>query len=306
MRVVLGPNRYGKAEVRLVRVARDGGVHHLKDVTVSTALSGDMEAVHLTGDNATVLPTDTQKNTVYAFAGKHGVAEIEDFAILLARHYVESQPAVHHARVEVEEHFWDRIPVPATATGPGAGDRRHSFVRSGRETRTCLVHHDSDGTVTVVSGLKDLVVLNSTDSEFSGFAEDEYTTLRPTADRVLATEVTARWRHAPGGTGGRAAYGESYDEVRRHLVEAFAGTYSLSLQQTLYAMGERVLNARDEVCEVRLAMPNKHHFTVDLTPFGMDNPNEVFYAADRPYGLIEGAVLRDDALDTPGARFAWE
>lgn len=91
--------------------------------------------------------------------------------------------------------------------------------------------------------------------------------------------------------------------MRRHLLGAFAETYSLSLQQTLYAMGERVLNAREEVCEVRLAMPNKHHFLVDLTPFGLDNPNEVFYAADRPYGLIEGSVLRDDA---PDARFAWE
>ncbi|MER5625354.1 factor-independent urate hydroxylase [Streptosporangium sp. NPDC002544] len=308
MPVVLGPNRYGKAETRLVRVVRDGDVHHIKDVTVGSALSGDMEAVHLTGDNAAVLPTDTQKNTVYAFARKHGVAQIEDFAILLARHYVDSQPTVHHARVEIEEYFWDRIPVNGDSA-PGAG---HSFVRSGRETRTCVVHHDRDGTTTVVSGLRDLVVLNSTGSEFSGFAQDEYTTLKPTRDRVLATEVSARWRHLPGvpphgdSLGDSLAdshYGESYDEVRRCLLGAFAETYSLSLQQTLYAMGERVLNTRKEVCEVRLAMPNKHHFLVDLTPFGLDNPNEVFYAADRPYGLIEGSVLRDD---TPDARFAWE
>ncbi|WP_433377023.1 factor-independent urate hydroxylase [Streptosporangium sp. CA-115845] len=304
MPVVLGPNRYGKAETRLVRVVRDGDVHHIKDVTVGSALSGDMEAVHLTGDNAAVLPTDTQKNTVYAFARKHGVAQIEDFAILLARHYVDSQPTVHHARVEIEEHFWDRIPV----NGDSAPGAEHSFVRSGRETRTCVVHHDRDGTTTVVSGLRDLVVLNSTGSEFSGFAQDEYTTLKPTRDRVLATEVSARWRHLPGvpphgDSSGDSPYGESYDEVRRCLLGAFAETYSLSLQQTLYAMGERVLNTRKEVCEVRLAMPNKHHFLVDLTPFGLDNPNEVFYAADRPYGLIEGSVLRDD---TPDARFAWE
>ncbi|MEU0480666.1 factor-independent urate hydroxylase [Streptosporangium sp. NPDC006013] len=308
MPVVLGPNRYGKAETRLVRVVRDGDVHHIKDVTVGSALSGDMEAVHLTGDNVAVLPTDTQKNTVYAFARKHGVAQIEDFAILLARHYVDSQPTVHHARVEIEEYFWDRIPVNGDSA-PGTG---HSFVRSGRETRTCVVHHDRDGTTTVVSGLRDLVVLNSTGSEFSGFAQDEYTTLKPTRDRVLATEVSARWRHLPGvpphgdSSGDSLAdshYGESYDEVRRCLLGAFAETYSLSLQQTLYAMGERVLNTRKEVCEVRLAMPNKHHFLVDLTPFGLDNPNEVFYAADRPYGLIEGSVLRDD---TPDARFAWE
>jgi urate oxidase len=298
MTVVLGPNRYGKAETRLVRVVRDGAVHHLKDVTVGSALSGDMEDVHLTGDNAAVLTTDAQKNTVYALARKHGVAEVEDFAILLARHYVESQPTVHHARVEIEEYFWDRIPV-ADDSAPGMEGKQHSFVRSGRETRTCVVHHDTDGTTTVVSGLKDLVVLNSTDSEFYGYIEDEYTTLPPTKDRILATAVTARWRHLSE----TSPYGESYAEVRRGLLGAFAETYSLSLQQTLYAMGERVLNTREELCEVRLAMPNKHHFLVDLTPFGLDNPNEVFHAADRPYGLIEGAVLRDDA---PDARFAWE
>ncbi|WP_326821364.1 factor-independent urate hydroxylase [Streptosporangium sp. NBC_01756] len=299
MAVILGPNRYGKAETRVVRVVRDGGVHRIKDVNVSSALSGDMDEVHLSGDNSAVLPTDTQKNTAYVFARKYGLEQIEDFALLLARHYVDSQPAVHHARVEIEEYLWDRIPLP----GPQA--ERHSFVRSGRETRTCVVHHDRDGTTTVVSGLKDLVVLNSTGSEFSGFAVDEYTTLRPATDRVLATEVSAGWRHVPGASpaGGSAGFGESYSEVRRCLLEAFADTHSLSLQQTLYAMGRRVLETRGEICEVRLAMPNKHHFPVDLTPFGLDNPGEVFYAADRPYGLIEGVVLDDG---TPAAPSAWE
>jgi len=298
MSVVLGPNRYGKAETRVVRVVRDGSVHHLKDLNVSTSLSGEMTAVHLTGDNANVLPTDSQKNTVFAFARKYGIDQIEEFALLLARHFVDSQPAVHHARVEIEEYFWDRIPEH---TGPHAGLRRrqHSFARSGGETRTCVVHHDRDGTSTVVSGLKDLVVLNSTGSEFHGFAVDEYTTLRPVDDRVLATEISARWRHAGLGS----SYAKSYQEVRRCLLETFAETHSLSLQQTLYAMGRRALETRREICDIRFSMPNRHHFLVDLTPFGLDNDNEVFYAADRPYGLIEGSVLREDA---PDAGFAWE
>ncbi|MFI6388145.1 factor-independent urate hydroxylase [Nonomuraea sp. NPDC050540] len=291
MPVILGPNRYGKAETRVVRVVRDGGVHHIKDINVSSALSGDMADVHLTGSNAAVLPTDTQKNTAFAFARKHGVDQIEDFALLLARHYVDSQPTIGHARVEIEEYAWRRIPV--------SGEHRHSFVRDGQEVRTCVVHHDRDGRTTVVSGLKDLVVLNSTGSEFHGYIEDAYTTLKPTTDRILATAVSAGWRH----TGEASSFGTSYDEVRRCLLEAFADTHSLSLQQTLYAMGRRVLDTREEVCEIRFAMPNKHHFLVDLAPFGLDNDNEVYYAADRPYGLIEGAVLRDDA---PEAAFAWE
>ncbi|MCF6475446.1 urate oxidase [Nonomuraea sp. MG754425] len=287
MTVRLGANRYGKAETRLVRVVREGPVHHVKDVNVSTSLSGDMEAVHLTGDNAAVLPTDSQKNTVYAFARRHGVGQIEEFALLLARHFVASQPSIHHARVEIEEYGWNRA-------GP------HSFVRDGGEVRTCVVHHDRDGRSTVLSGLKDLVVMNSTGSEFHGYIVDEYTTLQPTTDRILATAVAARWRHTEPDA---APYGTSYAEVRRCLIEAFAGTHSLSLQQTLYTMAERALTACPEVCEVRLAMPNRHHFPVDLSPFGLDNENEVFYAADRPYGLIEGGVLREDA---PDAGFAWE
>ncbi|GII76105.1 uricase [Sphaerisporangium rufum] len=295
MAVVLGPNRYGKAETRVVRVAREGEVHHLKDCTVSIALSGAMEAVHLAGDNAAVLPTDSQKNTVYAFAREHGIGEIEEFALLLARHFVDSQQAVHHARVAIDEHAWVR-------RGP------HSFVRDGTEVRTCLVHHDRDGTSSVVSGLRDLVLLNSTGSEFHGFATDRYTTLAPATDRVLATAVTAGWRHAGPGTGSSAdsyasSYADSYTGARECLLEAFAGTHSLSLQQTLYAMGRRVLERRPELCEVRLALPNRHHFLVDLAPFGLDNPGEVYYAADRPYGLIEGTVLDDAA---PPAGPAWD
>ncbi|WP_433230570.1 factor-independent urate hydroxylase [Actinomadura formosensis] len=284
MAIVLGSNRYGKAETRLVRVTRDGGTHRLKDVNVSISLSGAMRDVHLTGDNSAVLPTDTQKNTVFAFAKKHGIAAIEDFGLLLARHFVASQPAITHARVEIHEYGWRRI---------GGG---HSFVRDGGEVRTALVHGDAEAE-TVVSGLADLVVLNSTGSEFHGFARDEYTTLEPADDRVLATAVTARWRHRDTN----AAWDASYAAARDALLKAFAETHSLSLQQTLYQMGRRVLEGRHGICEIRLSLPNKHHFLVDLEPFGLKNDNEVYFAADRPYGLIEGTVRTDDAPDAPSA-----
>jgi urate oxidase len=286
--IILGPNRYGKAETRVVRVTRHGDAHHIKDLNVSTALSGDMAEVHLSGDNAAVLATDTQKNTVHAFARKHGVGAIEDFALLLARHFVDSQPSIHGARVAIEEYSWERN----AASG-------HSFVRSGRETRTCVVHYDGSD-AWVVSGLADLVVLNTTNSEFWGYIKDEYTTLPETRDRILATAVNASWRHtASDGDGG---FDKSYENARQALLAAFAGTYSLSLQQTLYAMGSRVLADCPEVCEVRLSLPNKHHFLIDLSPFGLDNDGEVYFAADRPYGLIEGTVLREDA---PDAGPAW-
>jgi urate oxidase len=279
----LGPNQYGKAEVRLVTVSRSTPVHTLRDLTVSTSLRGSLAATHLTGDNSDVVATDTQKNTVYAFAKEGGVGEIEDFALRLGQHFVGSFEQINGARILIDEHSWDRI-----------GD--HAFSGGSREIRTTAVTV-SGSDHWVVSGLRDLVVLKTTGSEFHGYPKDKYTTLPETTDRVLATAVTARWRFQ-----GEVSYSESFTAIRSLLVSTFASKHSLSLQQTLYAMGSAVLEARPEVAEIRLSMPNKHHFVVDLSPFGLENNNEVFFAADRPYGLIEGSVIRDDAED---AGLAW-
>jgi len=291
MAIVLGPNQYGKAEVRLVHVDRSSPRHELTDLTVTTQLRGDFAATHLTGDNAAVLPTDTQKNTVYALAREHGVGQPEDFALRLGRHFVAAADSVTGARIAVDAHPWARITVD------GAG-HDHAFRRESGERRTAVVTLDGDR-AWVVAGLTDLVVLKSTGSEFSGFAQDRYTTLAETTDRILATAVTARWRYVGTALG----YGALFTSIRETLLQTFAEVHSLALQQTLYAMGEAVLKKHGEVAEVRLSMPNRHHFLVDLAPFDLDNPGEVFYAADRPYGLIEGSALRDDA---PDAGRAWE
>jgi urate oxidase len=292
---VLGQNQYGKAENRVVRITRNGDRHEIRDLNVSVALSGDLDDVHLTGSNAHCLPTDTTKNTVFAFAKKYGIQSPENFGILLARHFVDDTEPIHRARIRVEEYVWDRIATPDNnARFIGSEQVGHSFVRRGTEVRTSEIVYDGTG-FQIISGLKDLVVMNSTNSEFWGYIKDEYTTLKEAYDRILATQVTARWKFGFTGVDDEAEpnWDRSYAQVRRHMLEAFAETYSYSLQQTLYAMGTRVLNNRAEVDEVRLELPNKHHFLVDLEPFGMENDNEVYYAADRMYGLIEGTVHRE-------------
>ena len=293
MTIILGDNQYGKAETHVVRITKsgpDGKTHAIKDLSVSIALSGDFGASHITGDNSKIVPTDTQKNTVFAFARDGDVGEAEDFALRLARHFVREFAAVYRARVSIEEFAWERITVDGKP-------HPHAFVRIGPEKRLAMVTCTDDSSW-IVSGIADLVVLKSTGSEFWGYDRDRFTTLPETHDRVLATSVVARWRHAEAADD----WARGHSGVRRILLEAFASRHSLALQQTLYAMGEAVLEAMPKIAEVRLSMPNKHHFTVDLAPFGLDNDNEVFYASDRPYGLIEGSVTRDDA---PEAGLAW-
>ncbi|MCF6522936.1 factor-independent urate hydroxylase [Streptomyces sp. JJ36] len=297
--VVLGQNQYGKAENRVVKITRDGDTHHIKDLNVSVALSGDMEDVHYSGSNANVLPTDTTKNTVFAFAKEHGIESAEQFGVHLARHFVTSQEPIHRARIRIEEYAWERIATSeANSKFIGADQVQHSFVRTGQETRTAQITFDGER-FEVLSGLSGLTVLNSTNSEFWGYLKDRYTTLKEDYDRILATEVAAVWRHGWSGPETRMPnWDRSYAEVKKHMLHAFAETYSLSLQQTLYQMGARVINSRAEVEEIRFSMPNKHHFRVDLEPFGLKNEaadGAVYYAADRPYGLIEATVLRDGA-----------
>lgn len=290
MAIILGDQQYGKAECRLVRLVRDQPRHEIRDLNVTTALRGPFDGAHLEGDQSNVLPTDTQKNTVYAFAKKHGVASPEAFGLLLARHFVHDVDPVVGARVEVEEYAWQRAVVEGS-------EHDHTWVRAGREVRTAAVTVDAQGEH-VIQGLKDLVLLKSTGSEFAGFLHDEYTTLAETHDRVMATSLVARWRLA----GTDHDFDALYPRVIEILVARFAQLQSLALQQTLWHMGQAVLEACPEIVEMRFSAPNKHHFVVDLSPFGLDNPGEVFFAADRPYGLIQATVTRDDA---PPAGEAW-
>jgi urate oxidase len=295
MSIVLGPNQYGKAENRVVRIYRDHPRHEIRDINVSSALRGDFTAAHLTGDQSRVLPTDTQKQTIFAYAKELGVGEIEEFALALGRHFVNDTEPVEGCRIEIDEYDWERVQV-------GGVEHNHTWVRKGQETRTTVLTIDGKGSGReehLVSGFKDLVVLKSTGSEFKDFLVDEYTTLAPTTDRIMATSLIARWRYI----GTAVDWGKAYGSIKQILLEQFAEVHSLALQQTLYEMGRAVLEARDEVAEIKFSAPNKHHFRYDLSPFGLENAGEVFHADDRPYGLIQAMVLRDDA---PPAGRAWD
>lgn len=297
MAIVLGDNQYGKAETHVVRVVRDTSRHEIRDLVVSSALRGSFDDAHLTGDQSAVLPTDTQKNTVFAFAKKVGITSPEQFAVALSRHFAEIA-TVSSARVTVDEHVWERAVVDGAP-------HDHTFVQSSQEVRTVAVTVEG-GRTHVLSGLRGLVLLKSTGSEFSGFLVDEYTTLAPTNDRVMATSVSARWLWSSGfsGTDHPDAFDDAYAEVRAVMVSRFGDLHSLALQQTLWEMGRSVLETRADIAEIRLSAPNRHHFPVDLAPFGLANPGEVFWAADRPYGLIEVEVRRDENAPD-GSRPAW-
>jgi urate oxidase len=218
------------------------------------------------------------KNTVYAMARQDTIASIESFGGRLAEHFAGT-PAVSRARVSLTEQRWERV-VAAGRLHP------HAFIQPGRERWTAVVTRDPSG-VNVASGIRNLSLLKTTGSGFSGFPRDRYTTLPDTADRILATSVAAIWRYRPGTSDFGAR-----QRIRHVMIETFAEHDSRSLQHTLYAMAEAALDACADVEEVTLSLPNRHHLLVDLAPFGLDNPNEIFVATDQPFGIIEATVRR--------------
>jgi urate oxidase len=271
-------NRYGKSRIRLVKVRRSREPHELVDLTIDVQLEGAFESVYVEGDNRSCLATDTMKNTVYALARQDAVAHVEAFALRLADHF-SAQPAVSGVTISASEQPWDRVSA-------GGHPHPHAFVQRGAEQWTAVVSRSS-GVSTVRSGLTNLIVLKTTDSAFAGFPRDQYTTLPETTDRILATSITASWIYSAGFDDFGAR-----ERIRTALVETFAVHDSQSVQHTLYAMADAGLAACAGVREMTLTLPNRHHLLVDLTPFGLDNPNEIFVATDQPFGLIEATVRR--------------
>lgn len=270
----LASSAYGKAAIRLVKLVREESRHRIHDCTVEVRLEGRFEPAHTEGINTDVLPTDTMKNTVFALARDASLDEPERFALLVGRHFLDAAAAADRVTVELLLHRWDRA-------GP------HGFTRGPEEVRVASVAATRDGMV-IEAGLAGLGLLKTAGSGFEGFPRDRYTTLRETGDRILATDLSARWRYA----GFPPSCDSAWEAVRGALIHSFTVHQSRSVQHTLFAMGEAALAACPELLEIDLTMPNRHHLLVDLAPFGLTNRNEIFVATTEPHGLIRGTVAR--------------
>lgn len=281
MSVKIAHNKYGKSRVRLLKVARRGEWHELQETTVKIAFEGEFTEVHTIGDNSRVLPTDTMKNTVYALASQtREIEEIETFAMRLANHFLTNNPPVTRVIIEIVEHGWTRMALDEKA-------HPHSFIKGSDEKRTTKVNVTREVS-TVESGVEDLIVLKTTKSGFVGYIKDQYTTLPETTDRIFATSIKANWQYANAD----AAAGEIWRDARQTIIETFAAHDSLSVQHTLYAMGEAVLEKFPGIAEISLSLPNIHYLPVDLARLGLQNGNQIFLPTDEPHGLIEARLSR--------------
>jgi urate oxidase len=277
----LGENRYGKSRVRLSRITRQGDRHDFNEWSVKVLLEGEFETSFTEADNSKILPTDTMKNTVYSLARASKAATIEDFATELGDYLLANNPQVSGALVEIEEKAWERLLVD------GAPDAT-TFKLGGPEVHTVRAVRDQGREWSVRSGIDGLVILKTTKSAFTGYIKDKLTTLKPATDRVFGTRATATWEYASGSPD----HAQVRSRVIAALLKEFAAHDSMSVQHTLFDMGNAALAAAPEIARITLTMPNLHHLLADLTPFGQDNPNHIFVPIDEPHGYIEATLER--------------
>lgn len=279
-KIVLGQNNYGKSDIRMVKVYRDGDRHDLTEVRADVSLEGDFDAAHVEGDNTDLLATDTMRNTVYGLAKDHLNGEVEEFGLKLVDHFLEAGPKVTGVRVDFIERLWDRIVVDGK-------EHEHSFVRAAG-VRTATVEGDESGARRVEAGIDEVTVLKTAQSGWEGYLHEQFTTLPETDDRILSTVITARWVYNTT----EVDFGETWRGVMDQSLTTFTDHYSPSAQNTLYLTGKAVLERFPEIEKIHFSFPNRHHIIYDLERFGMKNEKEIFHADPEPYGLIEGWVER--------------
>ena len=286
MTIELAQNDYGESSIRLLRLMRRGGLHEVKDLTLSVRFEGAFDAAHTKGDNRAILPGDTIKNTVYVLAKQYPAEAIEEFAFHLVEHFLTYNPQVMLADIHTSERPWSRITL---------GDKGHAsaFVGSAGEKR--ITHISATRTKTTLeSGLQDLSVMKTSGAAFEGFLRDPYTTLEANQHRVLSTTLNASWSYEFPEP--EMPFSTMWHGVRKTLLETFAAHESKSAQHALYALGLAVLDNFEAISEIRLWMPDNYCWPLNLKPFGMENGNEVFVPLSEPRGLATATLRRGKGL----------
>lgn len=276
----LGANRYGKQRVRVLRKHVEKGRHTISEISADVLLEGTFDRSFLSEDNQQIVATDTVKNTIIALAHQHLDECIEDFGLVLGRHFLASHPQVDLVHIEIRQKLWERLVIEGKPAP-------HSF-RAAAEGEPFTRLTISRVGIEIQSGVRNLHVLNSTNSAFAGFDHTEFTTLEDAEDRIFSTLVQAVWKFIGDDVDFLEARKQTMDAVMKVFVENF----SPSVQRTLFQMGEAALAAAPAISEIEIRLPNKHYFAAKLEVFGMENPNLTFFPQEEPHGEIEAVVRR--------------
>jgi len=279
--VPLIKNKYGKGRVRVMRIHRDGDRHEVSQLNVKAMVEGDFARAYTHADNSTAVSTDTIKNVINIVARQNTGLGTEEFCQVLAKKFLDSYPQMNSVAITAHETKWSRLSF-------GGKPHPHSFILDSNGKPFVEVTSVRGGASTLTSGIDGFTFMKSTQSGWENYVKDAYTTIQPTNDRMCATSMVASWKWSAKPSN----YPATNAKILATLLEVFGTTYSASVQDSLYRMGEAALAAVPEISEISMACPNMHFILMNLSAFGLDNNNDVFLPTDEPHGQIECTVGR--------------
>jgi urate oxidase / 2-oxo-4-hydroxy-4-carboxy-5-ureidoimidazoline decarboxylase len=263
-------NYYGKADVIVYQLHRDGAPPPVFGAAVTMLLYGDaFWPTYAAGDNTNLVATDSMKNFIQREALNFDGADLESLCQFLAGKFLRTYPLTEGIQVSATE-----MPYTAIAGGNVA------FAPSGPDRAVASIEMRQGGeTVELRSGIHGFKLLRLGGSAFTGFVRDQYTTLPEITNRPLHMWLDLEWTCSVSVALGRS--------VRRLVHQVFHEFESGSIQQVIYRMGTRMLADLPEMTEVRLEANNR---TWDAVA-ERDDTLGVFTDPRPPYGVL-GLTLK--------------
>ena len=276
-------NYYGKGDVVVYRLNRDGKVPHGKSpvfgANVLMLLYGDsFWPTYTTGDNTGLVATDSMKNFIQRETMNFPGYDLEAYCQFLAAKFLQTYPQAEGIQVSAREVPYQGILDGGVAFAPAGPDYATARIEMQRSGAALTIAE-------ICSGIAGFRLLRLGGSAFHGFVRDEYTTLPDIINRPLHMWLDLDWSY----TTPESAFqdGAITVAVRKMVYDVFQGFESGSIQQVIYQLGTRMLADIPELAEIRLEANNRTWDTV------LESGQELGVYTDPrpPYGCL-GLTLR--------------
>lgn len=246
------------------------------------------------GDNEKVVATDSMKNFILHHAGEYDGATVEGFLHEVGSEFLRTYDQMEAVRISADELQFDERPVPGDE---GFEPSELVFRVSDNESAYGEYYlRREDGEVVTEeqrSGVTGIELVKVKDNSFTGFVQDEYTTLPERENRTLYIGLDVFWEYADP----ELALGDDPTEyvpaaqVRDIAQVVFDEQDVNSIQDLIYQIGLRVLERFPQLAEVSFEANNRTWLTVrDDLP----GDAKVLREPPRPTGFQQFSMTQDD------------
>lgn len=249
------------------------------------------------GDNSKVVATDTMKNFIHHHMGEYEGATVEGFLEFVGKKFLETYSQMETVRVSADELPFEERMVPDD-DGFEPSDLVFRVADGESGFGHVVLSRSDDGPVVEEqkSGVTDIELVKVKDNSFTGYVQDEYTTLPERENRTLYVGMDIYWTYADaadatGEESERYVPPEQVSDIAQVVFDEFDVN---SIQELIYLIGERTLERFPQLESVSFEANNRTWLKVrdDL-----EGDAKVLKEPPRPTGFQQFSMDHSDLED---------